>query len=109
LTKADIVGFIAHETGLTKTDTSLVVEGLIAAVVAALERGEHVEIRGFGTFKVVDRAPRTGRNPRTGAEVRVPGRHAPVFKASRELRTRVGSSNAKGEKKHALWPEEKAA
>jgi len=89
VTKADIVNQIADATGLTKTDTSAVVEGLIASVIDAMQRGEHIEIRGFGTFKVVDRAPRTGRNPKTGEVVRIPSRPVPVFKPSRELRTSV--------------------
>lgn len=89
MTKADIVNQIADATGLTKTDTSAVVEGLIASVIDAMQRGEHIEIRGFGTFKVVDRAPRTGRNPKTGEVVRIPSRPVPVFKPSRELRTSV--------------------
>ena len=109
MTKADIVGLIAHGTGLTKTDTSAVVDGFIDAVIEALEQGEHIEIRGFGTFRVVDRAPRTGRNPRTGSEVKIASRRAPVFKASRELRARVEKGKQRGDKKNALWPEEKAA
>ena len=89
VTKADIVNQIAEATGLTKTDTSAVVEGLIASVTYAMQRGEHIEIRGFGTFKVVDRAPRTGRNPKTGEVVKIPSRPVPVFKPSRELRASV--------------------
>lgn len=109
LTKADIVRLIAQNTGLTKMDTAAVVDGFVGSVVEALERGEHIEIRGFGTFKVVGRAPRTGRNPRTGSEVRISERRAPVFKPSKELRSRVESPVQSGEKKNALWSEEKAA
>ena len=89
LTKADIVRQIAQATGLTKTDTGAVVDGFIESVIDALAKDEHIEIRGFGTFKVVDRAPRTGRNPRSGSEVKISGRKAPVFKPSKELRNRV--------------------
>lgn len=89
MTKADIVNQIAEATGLTKTDTAAVVEGLLSSVVAAMQRGEHIEIRGFGTFKVVSRAPRTGRNPKTGDVVKIPSRPVPVFKPSRELRDSV--------------------
>ena len=73
---------IADATGLTKTDTSAVVEGLLASVTSAMERGEHIEIRGFGTFKVVSRAPRTGRNLKTGDVVKIPARPVPIFKPS---------------------------
>lgn len=110
LTKADIVRQIAQGTGLTKTDTGAVVDGFIEAVVAALQQGEHIEIRGFGTFKSVSRAPRTGRNPRTGAEVKISRRKAPVFKPSKELRARVGADpSPRGADKDAVWKEEKAA
>jgi len=107
LRKADIARAIARATGLSKNDISVVLDSFIESVSGALEQGEHIEIRGFGTFRVVERAPRTGRNPRTGMEVKIAGRRAPVFKASRELRARV--EKARGEKKNALWPEEKAA
>ena len=113
MTKADIVRLIAEGTGLTKTDATAVVDGFIEAVVEALEREEPIEIRGFGTFKVVERAPRTGRNPRTGAEVKIAGRKAPAFKPSKELRLRINEENIEdkslGDKKDALWQEEKAA
>ena len=113
MTKADIVRLIAQGTGLTKTDTAAVVDGFIESIVEALERGGHIEIRGFGTFKVVERAPRTGRNPRTGSEVKIASRKAPTFKPSKDLRARVQNENLedKGpeEKKDAVWKKEKAA
>ena len=109
MTKADIVRLIAQSTGLTKTDTAAVVDGFIEAIIEALEKGEHIEIRGFGTFKVVGRAPRTGRNPRTGSEVKIASRRAPVFKPSKDLRDRVENNKESGDKKNAMWQEEKAA
>ncbi len=89
MTKADIVNQIAEATGLTKTDTATVVEGLLSSVASAMQKGEHIEIRGFGTFKVVTRASRTGRNPKTGDVVKIPERPVPVFKPSKELRQAV--------------------
>ena len=113
MTKADIVRLIAQSTGLTKTDTAAVVDGFIESVIDALECGDHIEIRGFGTFKVVERASRSGRNPRTGSEVKIASRKAPTFKPSKELRSRVENENLEdkgpGEKKDAVWQEEKAA
>ena len=94
MTKADIVDQIAEATGLTKTDTAAVVEGFLTSVVSALQKGDHIEIRGFGTFKVVTRASRTGRNPKTGEVVRIPERPVPVFKPSRELRSGVEGEDA---------------
>ena len=89
MTKADIVQMISQGTGLTRKDTAAVVEGFLEAISDALAREEHIEIRGFGTFKVVERAPRTGRNPRTGSEVRIARRKAPAFKPSKELKSRI--------------------
>ena len=96
MTKADIVNQIAEATGLTKTDTATVVEGFLSSVISAMQNGEHIEIRGFGTFKVVTRASRTGRNPKTGEVVRIPERPVPVFKPSRELRSSVEGSQGGG-------------
>tara|TARA_B100000902_G_scaffold392098_1_gene443929 strand:+ start:969 stop:1241 length:273 start_codon:yes stop_codon:yes gene_type:complete len=89
LTKAEIVQIISESTGLTRKDTAVVVEGFLESISDTLERNEHVEIRGFGTFKIVERAPRTGRNPRTGSAVKIASRKAPVFKPSKELKSRV--------------------
>ena len=92
MTKAEIVQIISESTGLTRKDTAVVVEGFLESISDALERNEHIEIRGFGTFKVVERAPRTGRNPRTGSAVRIAGRKAPVFKPSKELKSRINEN-----------------
>jgi integration host factor subunit beta len=89
MTKAEIAQNISRATGLTQTDTAAVIDGFIEAVSSALEQGERVEIRGFGTFRVVQRAARTGRNPRAGTHVEIPPRCAPTFKPSREIRERV--------------------
>jgi len=89
VTKADIVEEIAAKTGLTRKETAEIFTHFIAAVKAALREGKHIEIRGFGTFKVVTRKPRTARNPRTGEVVPLAERRVPVFKVSRELKDRV--------------------
>jgi len=86
MTKADVVARIASQTGLTKTDVREVVERFLDSVRYSLKKDDPLEIRGFGTFHVVSRAPRKARNPRTGEEVLVPHRKQPVFKPSRELK-----------------------
>ncbi|MFO7768334.1 MAG: HU family DNA-binding protein [bacterium] len=93
MTKADIVENIAEKTGLTKTDTSLVVEGIIETLKEAMVSGESVEIRGFGTFKIKKRAARRARNPRTGEPVDIPAKYVPAFKPSRELKDAVEEEN----------------
>jgi nucleoid DNA-binding protein len=91
MTKADLVEQVAEAIGpgLTRKECALVVDGFLNAVKAALAAGEHIEIRGFGTFKVETRKPRVARNPRTGAQVKVPSRDVPVFKPSKHLRARI--------------------
>ena len=86
MTKADIITMVASQTGLSKVDVRLVVEGFLDSVKYALKNENSLEIRGFGTFNVVKRAPRTARNPRTGEEVKIPARKLPVFKPSREIK-----------------------
>ena len=86
MTKADVVARIASQTGMTKTDVREVVDGFLDAVKYALKKDDSLEIRGFGTFNVVNRASRKARNPRTGEEVRIPARKRPVFKPSREIK-----------------------
>lgn len=89
MTKADIVDRIALATGLTKIETEAVVEGFLTTVVEAVSAGERIELRGFGSFRAVERAPRTARNPRTDTPVPVPRRLAPVFKPALEFRRRT--------------------
>ena len=89
MTKADLVERIANSTGLTKKDTAMAVDHLISAVKDALREGRHIEIRGFGTFKVKQRKSRTARNPRTGEPVQLPPRKVAVFKVSKELKDRI--------------------
>jgi len=91
MTKADLVERIAGAVGprVTKRDCGLVVDAFLDAVKDALARGDGIELRGFGTFKVRRRKARTGRNPRTGEPVEVPARNVPVFQPSTHFRERV--------------------
>lgn len=95
MTKADLVEQVAEAIGpgVTKKDCALVVDGFLNAVKRALQNGEHIEIRGFGTFKVRRRKTRQARNPRTGETVKVPARMVPVFKPSKQLRSKVSKAN----------------
>lgn len=86
MNKADIIRIIAEGTGLTKVETVAVVDGFIASLSYALKKGESVELRGFGTFKVVERKARRGRNPKTGEEILIPRRKMPVFRCSKDFR-----------------------
>jgi len=74
---------------LTQKDTELVVAEILGAIQTALAQGNRVEIRGFGTFALIYRSPRIGRNPKTGKSVSVPEKWVPHFKAGKTLRERV--------------------
>ncbi len=89
MTKAELVELIAAETGVSKKDTGTVVNLILDNVGRALESGDKVELRGFGSFKVKGRRARIARNPRTGASVTVPAKQVPYFKASNELKSRL--------------------
>ncbi len=92
MTKADIVDRIAQGTGLTKIETEAVVEGFMTTVIEAMKSDERIELRGFGSFEVVRRAPRTARNPRTNEEIRVAARYVPVFSVSPDFRDGVNEA-----------------
>jgi len=93
VTKADIINIIAEGTGLTKVETSAVVDGFIASLSYALKKGETVELRGFGSFKLMERKARRGRNPKTGEDITIPARKMPVFKCSRDFRNYINESS----------------
>jgi DNA-binding protein HU-beta len=89
MTKADIVDVIAKGTGLTKIETSTVIDGFLATVSFALQNGDKVELRGFGTFCLRERQEKQVANPRTGKMMIIPHRIVPDFKPSPQLKTSV--------------------
>ena len=89
MTKAELVEQVSGQTGVSKHHAAVIVDGLLDAVCRALSEGKHLEIRGFGTFKVRERRARRARNPRSGTEVMVPAKLVPVFKPSKELKALV--------------------
>jgi len=86
MTKADLVDHVAAIVDLPKKQADEVVQTVLDSVVAALHRGEKVELRGFGSFRVRQRDARIGRNPKTGAKVQVPPKRIPYFKPGKHLR-----------------------
>ncbi len=89
MTKKDIVMKISNETNLTQIDVKKIVQRTLDSILEALERGETVELRNFGVFKVKNRRGRLGRNPRTGQEVQVPEKRVVVFKPGLVLKSKV--------------------
>ncbi len=86
MTKDDLTNTVASRLGETTTRAAIIVETILEGVVAAIQRGEEVELRGFGSFRFRHRAARKGRNPRTGVSVDVPPRRVVYFRMGRELR-----------------------
>lgn len=89
MTKKDIVMKVSNDTNLTQIDVKKIVQRTLDVVVESLERGETVELRNFGVFKVKQRRGRLGRNPRTGDEVSVPEKRVVVFKPGLILKGKV--------------------
>lgn len=92
MTKSDIVDIISSSTGISKVETEAVVKGFMETVIESLKKGETIELRGFGSFKVVKRARRVARNPKTNQEVLVPEQYVPVLKISRDFKNAVNES-----------------
>ena len=89
MNKSDLHTALAKKTGFKKKDTEAFVEALIETITEALKQGDKVQIVGFGTFEVKERAARIARNPHTGEEVDVAAFKAPVFKAGKVLKESV--------------------
>ena len=89
MTKREIVMKIAEETDIKQTDVKKVVQKTLDHIVDALAKGQTVELRNFGVFKVKTRRPRTGRNPKTGQAVPIPERKVVTFKAGMVMKKKV--------------------
>lgn len=89
MNKTEYVVAVAEASGMTKTQAALAVDACIAVITNALKKGEAVQLTGFGTFDVVKKAARTGRNPRTGKEIKIQASKAPKFKAGAVLKNAV--------------------
>ncbi|HLV20281.1 MAG TPA: HU family DNA-binding protein [Polyangiaceae bacterium] len=94
MTKSELIEAIAARGELTKARAEMVVNCVFDAMTEALQRGEGIEIRGFGSFTVRPYKPYDGRNPRTGQPVPVPAKRLPFFKVGKELKELVNGSRA---------------
>jgi integration host factor subunit beta len=95
VTKSELIDALAERGNLTKARAELVVNCVFDAMTEALERGEGIEIRGFGSFTVRPYKSYSGRNPRTGEPVPVPAKRLPFFKVGKELRELVNASRSR--------------
>ena len=93
MTKSELIELIAaRQSQLSSKDVELAVKTIIEHMAQTLATGERIEIRGFGSFSLHYRAPRIGRNPKTGESVGLSGKYVPYFKPGKELRERVNAS-----------------
>lgn len=89
MNKGELIAKIAEESKLTKKAAEAALDAFTSSVTDALKKGEKVQLVGFGTFEVRQRAARKGRNPQTKAEIKIPASKAPVFKAGKALKETV--------------------
>ncbi|MBQ0052139.1 MAG: HU family DNA-binding protein [Treponema sp.] len=89
MNKTELVDAIAKDTGLSKKDSEAALKSFIENVSKAMEKGDSVQLVGFGTFEVGERAARSGRNPKTGETITIAASKSPKFKAGKALKDRV--------------------
>jgi len=99
MTKAELVDKIAKDAGVTKAQAEKAANSFLEGVTGALKSGDKVTFVGFGSFGVTERKARTGRNPQTGAEIKIPARKAVTFSAGKALKEAVQAPAKKGKKK----------
>ena len=89
MNKTELIDAIAKETGLSKKDSGKAIDAFVDTVTKALKKKDKVQLIGFGTFETAKRAARTGKNPQTGAAIKIPASVAPKFKAGKALKDAV--------------------
>ncbi|MCK8045426.1 MULTISPECIES: integration host factor subunit beta [Shewanella] len=95
MTKSELIEKLAtRQSQLSAKEVEAAIKEMLEQMAETLETGDRIEIRGFGSFSLHYRAPRTGRNPKTGTSVELEGKYVPHFKPGKELRERVDAVNA---------------
>ncbi len=94
MTKAELVEEVSRVSDLTKKHSEVIVDTVFKTIKDALHRGEKIELRGFGSFRLRKREPRRGRNPKTGDRVDVPPKRVPYFKPGKELKDLINRLDA---------------
>ncbi|GHV97473.1 transcriptional regulator [Lactobacillus nasalidis] len=89
MNKTELVSVVSEKTEFSKKESAQIVDALFATIEEELAKGEKVQLIGFGTFEVRERAARKGRNPQTGAEIEIPASKVPAFKPGKALKDAV--------------------
>jgi integration host factor subunit beta len=104
MTKAELVEEVSRVSDLTKKHSEMIVDTVFKSIISALHRGEKIELRGFGSFRLRQREPRKGRNPKTGDRVDVPPKKVPYFKPGKELKELINKSAESAESAESVAP-----
>ncbi|MHB0803673.1 HU family DNA-binding protein [Bacillus thuringiensis] len=91
MNKSELIKQVAIQSELKKPQASLAVDAVLDSIQHALQNGDHVQLLGFGSFEVRERAAREGRNPHTGETLTIPARKIPAFKAGKALKEAVNA------------------
>jgi integration host factor subunit beta len=102
MTKAELVEEVSRVSDLTKKHSEVIVDTVFKSIIDALHRGEKIELRGFGSFRLRKREPRKGRNPKTGDKVDVPPKKVPYFKPGKELKELINRDAGPAESPSSL-------
>ena len=100
MTKAELVDQVAAAVQMPKHQTDAVITQFLEAIMAALQTGQRVDVRGFGSFRLRQRQARTGRNPRTGDPVPIPAKQVPTFTAGKSFQELVHPDTARAYEAH---------
>jgi DNA-binding protein HU-beta len=95
MNKGELIEQIAKDAGITKTQANGAMDAVTNAIMSALKKGDKVTLVGFGTFSVSQRAARNGRNPQTGATIKIKAAKVPKFKPGSEFKEKIASSKPK--------------
>lgn len=91
MTKPELVSAMSEKTGVSKKDAAASIDAFVEIISDVLKHGDKLQLVGFGTFEVSERAARTGRNPQTGEDIKIPAAKIPKFKAGSALKNAVNS------------------
>ena len=89
MNKTELVAAVSEKTGMTRKDAECAVNATLQTITECLQKGEKVQLSGFGIFEVKDREARVGRNPHTKVAIQIPATRTPAFKASKTLKDKV--------------------
>jgi integration host factor subunit beta len=96
MTKAELIEEVSRVSDLTKKHSEIIVDTVFKSIINALHRGDKIELRGFGSFRIRQRESRKGRNPKTGERVDVPAKKVPYFKPGKELKELINTPEETG-------------